>query len=115
GLGADDAEVLIIDQTDLAARTEVRPPEGTRLPTIADGLRLWGHDVLIPVGFRAEPQLAERALRAAVGAGPDDMVILDGEGPELIPRQAFQPLSRAAIRLARRAEASAPSAGGGRP
>jgi hypothetical protein len=107
--------VLIIDQTDLAARTRVRPPEGIRLPALADGLRYWGDDVLIPLGFRADPQLAERALRAAIGAGPDDVVVLDGEGPELIPRQAFRPLSRAGIRLARKVEASEPSAGGDRP
>jgi hypothetical protein len=115
GRGPDDAEVLIIDHTDLASRREVRPPQGIRLPTLTDGLRFWGHDVLIPLGFRAEPQLAERALHAAVGAGPDDVVVLDGEGPELIPRKAFQPLRRAGIRLARKVEASAPSAGGGRP
>jgi MoxR-vWA-beta-propeller ternary system domain bpX2 len=115
GLGLDDAEVLIIDRADPAARTEVRPPGRNRLPALADALRFWGNDVLIPLGYRAEPPLAERALRTAIGAGPDDVVLLDGEGPELIPRQAFRALSRAGIRLARKVEASATSAGGGPP
>jgi hypothetical protein len=68
------------------------------LPAPADGLRYWGADVLIPIGYRAEPDLAGRALRAAVGAGPDDLVVLDADGPELVPRQAFRPMSRAGIR-----------------
>jgi MoxR-vWA-beta-propeller ternary system domain bpX2 len=97
------------------ARTEPRPLGGIHLPAAGDGLRFWGCDVLIPLGCRAEPDLAPRALRAAVGAGPGDVVVLDDEGPELIPRQAFQPLSRAGIRLAMRVEVSAPSTGGGRP
>jgi hypothetical protein len=96
------------------ARPEPRPPGGIRLPALADGLRFWGSDVLIPLGYRAEPPLAERALRAAVGAGPDDVVVMDGDGPELIPRRAFRPLRRAGIRLARKVEAATPSTGGGR-
>ena len=35
-----------------------------RLPVAEDGLRFWGVDVLIPLGYRAEPELAEPALRA---------------------------------------------------
>ncbi len=69
-------------------------------PRAADGLRYWGADVLIPIGYRAEPDLAERALRSAVGAGPDVLVVLDADGPELVPRQAFRPMSRAGIRQA---------------
>ena len=48
----------------------------------------------------ADVQRAVRRLRHAVGAGPEDLVVLDGEGFELIPRAEFLPLSRAAIRLA---------------
>ncbi len=99
GRGPGDAEVLLLG-----------PAE--RLPTAADGQRFWGIDVLIPLGFRTEPPLAEPALRAAAGAGADDLVVLEDEGPELIPRRAFERLSRAAIRLA---AASGPATGGGPP
>ena len=85
--GPGEAEVLLLGPA-------------ARLPAPAHGLRYWGVDVLIPIGYRAEPDLADRALRAAVGAGPDDLVVLDAEGPELVPRQAFRPMSRAGIRRA---------------
>jgi hypothetical protein len=99
GRGPGDAEVLLLG-----------PAE--RLPSAADGQRFWGIDVLIPLGFRAEPPLAEPALRAAAGAGANDLVVLEDEGPELIPRGAFGPPSRAAIRLA---AAPGPATGGGPP
>jgi MoxR-vWA-beta-propeller ternary system domain bpX2 len=85
--GPGEAEVLLLGSA-------------ARLPAPADGLRYWGADVLIPIGYRAEPDLAQRALRGAVGAGPDVLVVLDADGPELVPRQAFQPMSRAGIRRA---------------
>ncbi len=85
--GGDDAEVLLLG------------PAG-RLPAAEGGTRFWGTDVLIPLGYRAEPELADRAVRNAVGAGPDDLVILESGGLELIPRKAFRPLCRAGIRLA---------------
>jgi hypothetical protein len=107
------AEVLVLGAADPAARPQPRlpvwdstgrpglPARGrVDLPALAEGLRFWGCDVLIPLGYRAEPDLADRALRQAVGAGPDELVLLDQDGPELIPRQAFRPLSRAGIRLA---------------
>jgi hypothetical protein len=86
-----------------------------RLPSPRDALRFWGNDVLIPLGYRAVPELTERALHGAVGAAPDELVVLDDEGPELIPRRAFRPLTRASIRLAMAAGEPAPAPGGGRP
>jgi MoxR-vWA-beta-propeller ternary system domain bpX2 len=110
----DGAEVLILAAADLASRAplrppirdslagmEPRPPGRVHLPALEEGTRFWGSDVLIPLGHRPEPDLADRALRQAVGAGPDDLVVLDDDGVELIPRPAFRPLSRAGIRLAR--------------
>ena len=56
GGGPGEAEVLLLGPA-------------ARLPVAEDGLRFWGINVLIPLGYRAEPDLAERALRGAVGAG----------------------------------------------
>ena len=55
-----------------------------RLPSPHHSQRFWGNDVLIPLGYRACTELSERALHAAVGAEPDELVVLDDEGPELI-------------------------------
>ena len=70
------------------------------LPLLADGVRFWGTDVLIPLGLRADPDLPETALAAALGAMAGDLVVLEEDGFERIARAAFKPLSRAGIRLA---------------
>jgi MoxR-vWA-beta-propeller ternary system domain bpX2 len=70
------------------------------LPAARAGVRFWGTDVLVPLGFRADPDLAEPALKAAVGAGPTDLVVLRPEGFDVIARAIFQPLDRAGVRLA---------------
>jgi hypothetical protein len=119
---ADGADVLVLGASDPVARTDpgrplwdslartgARPPGRVRLPALGEGLRFRGCDVMIPLGYRAEPDLADRALRQAVGAEPDDLVVLDDEGAELVPRQAFRPLSRAGIRLAVAAKRPGPS------
>ena len=71
------------------------------LPLLPESVRYWGTDLLVPLGFRADPELPEGAIRRVVGAGDGDLVVLDEEGFELIARDAFKPLSRAGIRLAR--------------
>jgi hypothetical protein len=123
GGGPAGAEVVVLGAAaEPAARTGPRPPAwdsmagieprprgNVRLPAIQEGRRYWGSDILIPMGCRAEPELADRALRQAVGAGPDELVVLDDEGPELIPHQAFRPLSRAGLRLAGADERPGPS------
>ncbi len=81
------------------------------LPASLGGSRFWGVDVMIPLGFRADPELSEAALRRLVGAGPDDLVVLDANGYERIPRGSFRPLSRAGIRLASAGIASGRHAG----
>ncbi len=70
------------------------------LPEIPDGSRYWGDSVLIPIGFRTDPELAETSMREVVGALPDELVILDTASRELIPREAFRTLRRAGIRTA---------------
>jgi hypothetical protein len=76
---------------------------GGKLPTIAGATRFWGADVLVPVGFRAEPELRADVLRAAARAAGDELVLLDESGAEVIPRSAFAPVTRAGLRLALRA------------
>jgi hypothetical protein len=71
------------------------------LPLLPESVRYWGTDLLIPVGFRADPDLPGGAFRRIVGADIGELVVLDEDGFELIARDAFQPLSRAGIRLAR--------------
>jgi MoxR-vWA-beta-propeller ternary system domain bpX2 len=69
------------------------------LPLLADGLRFWGTELLVPLGLRPEPDLPASAIRHAAGAGPDELAVLDQDGIELIPQAIFRPLSRAAIRM----------------
>jgi hypothetical protein len=71
------------------------------LPPVGGGMRFWGTEVLIPLGFRTDPDLPGPGLRRATEAGPGELVVLDWDGFELIPRDVFQPLCRAGIRLAR--------------
>lgn len=73
---------------------------GPKLPAIPGAVRFWGDDFFVPVGFRPDPDLPPVALRAAVGATADELVFLSESGAELIPRAAFEPLTRAAVRLA---------------
>ncbi|MBA4187710.1 MAG: hypothetical protein C0467_06785 [Planctomycetaceae bacterium] len=72
---------------------------GSRLPAIGGSVRYWGKDVLVPVGFRTEPELSPTAIRAACGAADDELVLLDEQGVEVIPQSVFRPLTRAGIRL----------------
>jgi hypothetical protein len=88
---------------------------GRRLPPIA-GARFWGDRLLSPLGFRPEPALPEPALRRALGAAAGEVVVLEADGFERIPRDAFRPLTRAGVRLAPGpAEAPAPAPGGPPP
>jgi hypothetical protein len=73
---------------------------GARLPEIASDNRFWGGRALVPLGFRPEPDLPEVALRGAMKAQADELLILDESGCELLPLDVFRPLSRAAVRLA---------------
>jgi MoxR-vWA-beta-propeller ternary system domain bpX2 len=80
---------------------------GKNLPAIAGAERFWGERVLIPLGYRAEPDWPESALREATGAGPDEVLVLAENGSEALPTDAFRPLTRAAIRHALRANGPA--------
>jgi hypothetical protein len=69
------------------------------LPLLAEGLRFWGTELFVPLGFRTEPDLPASAIREAAGAKPDELAVMDQDGIELIPRNIFKPLSRAAVRM----------------
>jgi hypothetical protein len=75
---------------------------GEKLPTVSGGVRYWGDDLLVPVGFRPDPDLPPVILRAAIGAEADEVVVIDKDGATVIPRDTFTPLSRAGVRLALR-------------
>ncbi len=86
--------------------------EAGKAPHLRESVRYWGTDVLVPLGFRADPDLPAAAIRGLVGAGDGDLVVLDKQGIELIPLGAFQPLSRAGILLARGGSAGSGPKGG---
>jgi hypothetical protein len=75
---------------------------GSKIPSIPDSTRYWGTDVLLPVGFQTDPDLPPPLIRAAIGATADDLVVFDESGVDLIPRSAFESLTRAGVRLAAR-------------
>jgi hypothetical protein len=84
-----------------AARTDDRAVLlGGKLPTIAGAVRFWGTDLLVPVGFRPDPDLPPASLRDAIGVTGDELVLLTDDGADVIPRSAFEPLTRAGVRLA---------------
>ena len=73
---------------------------GTRLPSLQGGVRFWGDDVLIPLGFRLSPELPDAVARGAAGAGPGELLIVAETGAEVVPRSAFAAATRAGLRLA---------------
>lgn len=90
---------------ELAAVTAARCGEvallrGEKLPTVRDAVRFWGANLLVPLGYRVEPDLPPEAVRAAAGAAADELLVLDEAGAEAVPEAAFAPLTRAGVRLA---------------
>lgn len=71
---------------------------GSRLPALPGAERFWGDRVLIPLGFRAEPDWPEAAVREAANVGPDELLVLTEGGTEAVPTEAFRLLTRGAIR-----------------
>ena len=57
------------------------------LPHLPRSRRFWGVDLLVPLGFRTDPELPASAIRQIVGAGQDELVLMDEIGHELIARK----------------------------
>ncbi len=74
---------------------------GRPLPALPRARRFWGERLLVPLGFRPEPALPEGALLEALTSGGDEVVLLTEKGAEVVPCEAFGPLTRAGVRLAR--------------
>jgi len=75
---------------------------GSQLPSIVNATRYWGDAVFVPLGFRSEPNLPPGALLMVVGANAEEFVFLNEEGARIVPRKAFEILTRAGMRLARK-------------
>ncbi len=81
---------------------------GEKLPIIPGATRYWGSAVLIPLGFRTEPELSAGILRVVVGAQTGDVVVFDETAVAVIPDLAFAPLTRVGVRLAAEAVSGSP-------
>src|SRR5262249_49852387 len=80
---------------------------GPELPHLP-GERFWGGAVLVPLGFRPDPDWPAAALREAAGVAADEVLVLTADAAEAIPRPAFRPLTRAAVRRAALAAGEGP-------
>jgi hypothetical protein len=107
---ADQATTFEISSVKGARTTKMAILLGTQLPSIPNGIRHWGNEVFLPIGFRTEPDLPPAAVRMVVGAESDELVFLTNETLRVVPRKAFESLSRAGIRLAAERVEMEPSA-----
>jgi hypothetical protein len=73
---------------------------GERLPEVPSGRRYWGEAVLVPLGYRPDPDLPAEAIRAALGLAAEELLLLDEGRAEVVPGLALRPMTRAGIRLA---------------
>ena len=71
---------------------------GQQLPLT--GQRFWGDGMLVPLGWRPDPNLPANAIREALGISKYELLLLNDKGDETIPFEAFGGLTRAQIRLA---------------
>ncbi len=85
--GGDRAKVLLVGQAGM-------------LPLLSAGSRFWGSGVLVPLGFRLDPELPTSALRRLAGARDDELLLWDHDGCERIDRAVFHPLDRARLAMA---------------
>jgi hypothetical protein len=75
---------------------------GPQLPLLPSGRRFWGEMLLVPLGYRPEPDLPEQAIREALAVVAGEILVLTAGRVEVISRSVFRPLTRVGIRLAGR-------------
>ncbi len=63
------------------------------------GERFWGRRVLVPLGHSIEPELAEGVLLVALGLREGEVALWTTLGVEVLPAEAFGPVTRAGVRL----------------
>jgi hypothetical protein len=73
---------------------------GRHLPLFGEGARFWGGRLLAPLGYQVVPALPENEMLEALGVAEDAFLILSAERAEVIPQNAFEPLTRTGVRLA---------------
>lgn len=71
---------------------------GQELPTVP-GRRFWGERLLVPLGFGPHPDLPESTLLGALAVPGDCLAIATQTALEIVPLNAFAPLTRASVRL----------------
>jgi len=72
---------------------------GKRLPEIGGGERFWGQRLLVPLGWRLEPELPEPVAREMVGLAEHEILVVTQARSEVVAQHAFRPLTRASLRL----------------
>ena len=95
--GATTQELAAVRAARCGERVLLR---GEPLPAIPGAERFWGDRVLVPLGFRVEPDLPETAIRAAAEVSLNEKLIITADGAEAVPEEAFAPLTRAGARTA---------------
>jgi hypothetical protein len=100
GRWADGATSRWLEGLSAAIREEEVLVRGERLPPVVGAERFWGSRVLVPLGFRPEPALAESVLAAALGLSADELAVLGEDEVEVVLGLSFGPLTRAGLRRA---------------
>jgi hypothetical protein len=86
-----------------AARTRDRVMLlGTNLPALPAAQRFWGQRLLLPLGHDITLSLSEDALLQALGVAENELLVLSAGEADVISLKAFEPLTRAGVRLALR-------------
>lgn len=75
---------------------------GSRLPALPSTQRFWGERVLVPLGYRLEPELSERLVRECLAVSDDELLIVTEHGADVLRHADLRPVSRAVLRLATR-------------
>ena len=70
------------------------------LPPIASAQRYWGDGVRLPLGFTLRPTLSPTSVRELLQTDAGDLVFWHTDGVDVVPPEAFAPVTRAGVRLA---------------